>query len=233
MPTDPVEREQLVLSLLDSWPWEFGGSIIGGYAIDAYGRPRYSDDVDIVVPSKSVDDLKSWLSEHGFKIVNYNIPNPQNYDGRTFRYIKGEITLDLLAGCVRDRDAQIDIPEEWITHDCRSLKLFLLSGSTTNEVPVARSEALWALKLQAGRDQDITDLFSIMQVPVKATEVKELFKNLWTETLALKLDRTLKKTREKKLYEDSMSRLAMKQNERSKKDWQRFQNIVEAMILQV
>ena len=49
--TDPVAREKKVLCLLDAWPWELGGVLIGGYAIAAYGGLRYSDDVDIVVPN--------------------------------------------------------------------------------------------------------------------------------------------------------------------------------------
>ncbi len=40
--TDPVSRERKVLGLLDEWPWELGGVLIGGYSIAAYGVTRYS-----------------------------------------------------------------------------------------------------------------------------------------------------------------------------------------------
>lgn len=60
--------------------------------------------------------------------------------------------------------------------------------------------------------------------------MKELFTDLWTESLTIKLARTLEKTKEKKLYEDSMFRLEMKQTVQSKKDRLRFQSTVKAMM---
>ncbi|MHB1708063.1 MAG: hypothetical protein ACYCT2_01115 [Thermoplasmataceae archaeon] len=60
MNIDPVNRERKVLGLLDAWPWELGGVLIGGYAIAAYGRPRYSDDVDIVIPKAALGKLKDF-----------------------------------------------------------------------------------------------------------------------------------------------------------------------------
>jgi hypothetical protein len=47
---DPDLRESAALELLDAWPWELGGVVIGGYAVCAYGPPRYSSDVDVVIP---------------------------------------------------------------------------------------------------------------------------------------------------------------------------------------
>lgn len=230
MVVDSVKREQAVLRLLDEWPWNFGGTVIGGYAIDAYGKPRYSDDIDLVTPEASTGKIIGWLTEMGFKIENYNVPNSQNYAGKTFRYVNGVVTVDLLSGCVRDRDAKVDIPETWIAMNPKLDRLFTLSGSTVKEIPIARTEALWALKLQAGRDQDITDLFSIMNIPVKSKEVRDMFLKLWTEDLANKLAKTVKRTEAQKVYEDSMSRIAMKQTEKSRNDWKRFQDIVVRMI---
>lgn len=71
-----------------------------------------------------------------------------------------EISVDLLVGYVRDRDARVDIPESWVSQ--RSNVRFLrIKTGVTPVIPVARPEAIWALKLQAGRSQDITDLFAI------------------------------------------------------------------------
>ncbi|MHB1648465.1 MAG: hypothetical protein ACYCR8_06995 [Cuniculiplasma sp.] len=50
--------------------------MIGGYAIAAYGRPRYSDDVDIVVPVATHDKLKAFIMNQGLSLENSSIPNP-------------------------------------------------------------------------------------------------------------------------------------------------------------
>lgn len=47
-------------------------------------------------------------------------------------------------------------------------------GETKKEIPVVRIYALWALKLQAGRSQDITDLFSITGSKDRSSGSKEI-----------------------------------------------------------
>lgn len=76
MSINQILRERKALDLLDSWPWNFGGVLIGGYAIAAYGRPRYSDDVDIVVPVATHDKLKAFIMNQGLSLENSSIPNP-------------------------------------------------------------------------------------------------------------------------------------------------------------
>lgn len=230
MVVDKIEREQDVLQLLNNWPWDLGGVIMGGYAICAYGKPRYSDDIDIVIPNNCSNEIINWLENKKFVTDNHNIPNPQNCDGQTYRFSNDNIKLVLLIGFVRDREAKVDIPEEWITKDSKRYRLFLLTGSTKIPVPVARPEALWALKLQAGRDQDITDLFAIRKTKVASEEVKALFLGFPSRTLMSKLIQTIKKTHEAKIYKDAMSRLAIKQNDESKNEWTKFQNKIEEMI---
>lgn len=68
MNNDPADRERKVLSLLDAWPWELGGVLIGGYAITAYGKPRYSDDVDIVIPNVALEKLEIFIVSRGLAL---------------------------------------------------------------------------------------------------------------------------------------------------------------------
>ena len=81
-----------------------------------------------------------------------------------------------------------------------------LSGKTLHRIPVARPEALWLLKLQAGRDLDLTDLFAISGEPVDLTEVREEFERLGTRTLVDKLQMVIARLDDRKLYADSLSR---------------------------
>lgn len=57
---DEAAREREVADLLDRWPWERGGVIIGGYAIAAFGAPRYSTDIDVVVSVDAFPTVDPW-----------------------------------------------------------------------------------------------------------------------------------------------------------------------------
>ena len=43
--------------------------MIGGYAVNAYGPLRYSDDVDIVLSTASADATRGWLKSQGLRLV--------------------------------------------------------------------------------------------------------------------------------------------------------------------
>jgi len=163
-------------------------------------------------------------------LENSSVPNSQNYEGKVFRHRTEELTLDILVGYVRDREARVDIPERWISEAHRGLRLVTMAGRTINKIPIARPEALWALKLQSGRDQDITDLFSMSNVKIYADKVVAIFRDLRSDTLTDKLMKTLAKTGSKKLYEDSMSRLEIKRTDRSNKEWVSFRNQVHSIV---
>lgn len=227
---DPETREKQVLDLLDSWPWHLGGTVIGGYAISSYGKPRYSNDLDLVIPVASTEEILNWLIGNGFEIEKSSMPNPQNYSGKVYRLTNDPVTLDILAGAVRDREAEVDIPEPWITRRTIERQLITVTGRTANPVRIARPEAMWALKLQSGRDQDLTDLFSISSITVNKREVLELFSDVWSKTLELKLKKTADKAHTTKIYEDSMSRMGMKRSDKTRKIWDEFQTKVLGMI---
>lgn len=230
--TDLDVRERGVLSLLERWPWELGGVIIGGYAVVAYGPPRYSDDVDVVIPKSATLPVREWLETEGLRIMRRSVPNPENFDGQVERYRLSPVTLDLLTDAVRDRDAKVDIPESWISKGARRTKLVTLAGRTSVEVPIARPEALWALKLQAGRPRDISDLFAIAETPFDAAEVEALFLKLRTSSLVEKLQSVRSKLKDRKTYVDSLSRrqLGRPTDPANVRKWSRFVSLIDRII---
>jgi len=230
--TDLDMREQTVLALLDRWPWDTGGVIIGGYAVIAYGPPRYSNDIDIVIPKSAAAPVRAWLKTEGLRLTKHSLPNPENFDGQVERYKSSPITLDLLADAVRDRDAKVDIPESWISKGARKAKLVTLSGRTTIDVPIARPEALWALKLQAGRPRDISDLFAIADTPFNVLEVETLFRSLLSESLVTKLHSVRSKLGDRRMFVDSLSRrqLGKPSDPENIKRWQRFVSTVNRIV---
>ncbi len=238
MHIDPTERltsrEKKILDLFDKWPWKIGGTLIGGYAIAAYGAPRYSKDSDIVIPSSLKSPLKTFLLEQGFKLEKSDHINPQDFEGEVTRYRNEEATVDLFVGYVRDRKAQVDISEQWISKNTKRIHLRTLTGTTAVPVNVARPTALWALKLQSGRDQDILDLFAIADVPIEAGEIISLFEGFNSKTLRERLLLTLERAQSVKLFQDAMARLQIKRTNESRKRWnlfcERVSDIVEKSV---
>ena len=125
-----------------------------------------------------------------------------------FRGTDGQTTVDILSGAVVDREANVKIPDIWIIERSRKTRLILTSSSTQREVPIARPEAIWALKLQAGRDQDIGDLFSISRHSIDASEIISLFRLLRSKTLSDRLEKVRDKLHDLKLYEVQFQDLA-------------------------
>lgn len=230
---DPDSRDRSAVQLLDAWPWDLGGVVIGGYAVCAYGPLRYSVDVDIVIPYVSAKAIRAWLRDRGFQIEKHSTPNPQNYEGQVERYVGGVVTLDLLAGAVRDRDAQVDLPEAWISARPRKVRLETLTARTASEIPVARPEALWALKLQSGRDSDLSDLFAISAEAVDTEEVRRAFLEVRSSSLVKKLRTVRQQLNEERLYVDSLSRreLGRPTDEANRIRWTKFVAQVDRILV--
>jgi hypothetical protein len=230
---DPDARERRVKRLLADWPSPLAGVLIGGYAVAAYGAPRYSVDVDIVGRTSAAKGWAKWLQTQGL-----------TPEGAPRRFGRGEgtaevqrwhletITVDLMTGGVRDRRAETEIPEDWILREPRELRLELLSGQIDNAIPVVRPEGLWALKLLAGRPTDLTDLFGISRQPVRLPEIRELFEKLRRPSLERKLTFVSSQLHEGKLYKDSLSRLQLGSPDResNRAAWQRFLRMIDRAL---
>lgn len=112
------------------------------------------------------------------------------------------------------------------------MRLVLLDAATQSEVPIARPEAIWALKLQAGRLRDIGDLIAIQQEPVDLEEVRNLFAALWTPSLADKLHRVATSLQDEKVYHDTLSirKRGSPRRKDNRTDWQIFSQRVKDAI---
>jgi hypothetical protein len=204
--TGPEERELEALALLDQWPGEVKGVVIGGYAVSAYARARYSVDLDLVIETSRRPAAESWLISQDFKVESRWTPREQDSAARVSRLKRGHVEVDLLAGAVRDREAAVDIPAEWVMRAPQARRLVLLAGSSRSPHDICRPEALFALKLQAGRAQDLSDLFMLQGVRVDTDEVRALFASLWRPSLARKLSKVERALGDEKVFRDACSR---------------------------
>lgn len=231
-PVDPGLREREVAELLDRWPWDLGGVIIGGYAIAAFGAPRYSTDIDIVVPLAAFPKIDEWLLVQKFERAPLPEDLEQNYAGKGFRYRRNEIAIDILPAVVRDREAGVDIPESWIAKSPFKTRLFLLESSTREEVSVCRLSAFWALKLQAGREKDLSDLFMTRGMEIDAGDIQRMFRSIRKPSLEAKLRTVLQRLEDPKTYRDAMSRLGLARRGKIDREaeWAKFSAKVRSVI---
>lgn len=139
-----------VAALLRAWP--HGGAIIGGIAMVARVRPRFTLDVDLVlvVPAGEVRALLALAHDHGW------IDEP----AETATLLEGGL-LRLFRAAPRDEDPRLDVlfvDGEFLAEVVRRATPLDLGVAT---LPVATVEDLLLLKLEAHRPQDIDDLLAI------------------------------------------------------------------------
>lgn len=227
---DRNAREKEMIRLLDEWPWaSSGATIVGGYALAAYGSARYSNDIDFTLPDGQPGDVEVWLVSKGFE-QRKRTPVPDMPFENAHRFKRDDVTIDLLIGFVRDREAVVDVPEHWVAMRPKKLRLELISGRTDVRVTVARPEALWALKLQSGRPQDLIDLFSIRDEPTDEREVLQLFESLQSHNLREKLAKVVRNLSEPKLYNDARARLGMRNEAPVQAEWREYLAKVRRMM---
>jgi hypothetical protein len=216
--TGPGERERVLTTLLDSWPWNLGGCLVGGYAVSAYGKPRYSQDADFVVPETARELIAEWVTTKGFTVkgAKEGAGRQRLADAQTFE--SDEATIDIMIGRVTDRGTRVSIPEPEVSLASRRIRLELISGSTETQVRVCRPEALWALKLVAARDQDLSDLFAISEEPVEFG-------------LVARLQQVPVRLQSRKIFLDALSARSMRTKGQvaSQRGWERFAKILEPL----
>jgi hypothetical protein len=229
---DPDERESQAILFLDELPLEFDPVLIGGYAVAAYAPPRYSVDVDLTLPAKRAGVALQWLRRSNFKAELTLSELHGKLKLTKYRMRRGSCSGDLYFGGLVSRPSGAVVPHSWIGKLPRLTTLELRSGTTRRPFPVARPEALWTLKLLAGRPQDLTDLFMMMHEPVDSSEVKNELRLLLGLGLDERRETLTQLLGDEREFRDALSRreLGSPKAAKLRKEWDRFRNRVEDML---
>jgi hypothetical protein len=150
-------------------------------------------------------------------------------DAQTFE--SDEATIDIMIGRVTDRGTRVSIPEPEVSLASHRIRLELISGSTETQVRVCRPEALWALKLVAARDQDLSDLFAISEEPVEFGQVWAMLGKHQTPELVARLQQVPVRLQSRKIFLDALSARSMRTKGQvaSQRGWERFAKILEPL----
>lgn len=221
---DPVARESQVIAFLDRIPKDFAAILIGGYAAAAYGPPRYSVDVDLILPGGRRTQVLSWLTDNGVKFRE--TLKVRAVVGLISKLLVSHelISADLYFGGLRARESGAVVDYGWIARRPNLQRLALTTGTTRGPISIARPEALWVLKLLAGRPQDITDLFAISGWAVDSSEIRAELEALRAPQVRSHFQRVASRLGTDKEYLDALSRrgLGSPGDLRSQNRWRKF-----------
>ena len=158
-------REKEILRILEKLKI-LNFALIGGYAINAYARPRFSVDCDLVVLNKEdAEQIKKMLIQEGYeeKEINPNIPYSGEFLCLAKKIEDYTIPFDIMIGSVIDRDTKLKFPAEWVF---KNSKIRTLSGKANPvdiELRIADPEILIIMKLAASRKSDLRDVFMLFE----------------------------------------------------------------------
>jgi hypothetical protein len=185
--------------------------LVGGYAVSAYGPPRFSVDLDLVLEEKVVPKVREALLEAKFsKESDWDGGNL--FAGKAERWTIGEATfpssVDLLIGGVSDRVSGLTFTFETLRKTATRRAVRGLFSSSVAEPLVPSREALIALKLHVARRIDFRDIVVLSGEPLDREAVASMVAGA-PKKLILKHVRKLMSDIDTKEFKDSLKGVYM------------------------
>ena len=139
--------------------------VVGGHAVSALGRHRFSTDCDVVVRKAEVENFDRILRAEGFVSGKGRNQLDETYGGEFVRYSKSvhgyPISVDLLVNSLVCRNTDAAWSYEYIRE--HSQWATIPGSSTAVECRTADRELTVAFKIHAGRKTDVRDVVVLAQ----------------------------------------------------------------------
>ncbi len=156
-----VARENEILRIINLFSWsslEF--VLVGGYAVSAMGRHRFSVDCDIVIPKASRPRFEHLLIGEGYEKSVEKQGFDEVYGGEFVSFVKKvggfPVTIDLLAGSLVSRQTAAVWSYGYIRKN--SLRGVVTGIEKSVETTVPEKELMVAFKIHSGRETDLRDI---------------------------------------------------------------------------
>jgi hypothetical protein len=167
------EREKECFDFLTLLKKDWHYVVIGGYAVSSFGFPRFSVDLDIVIPEKDLRFFQELIKEKGFALEKEK--QDLSYSGKFERYSKGFISVDLLINGVQSRQTGYCYPFSYVFKNSEIREVNGWDPSLKARVRVPHKEMLLALKIHAMRTADKRD---IIMLCYEKPDVEKIVNNL-------------------------------------------------------
>lgn len=157
-------REKECFQFLSRLSPERNYVLIGGYAVSSFHFPRYSVDLDIVLPEKELSFFQELSKSLGFKPTQGREEIESQYGGRSENLVKDigvKVGIDLLVNSVHSRQTGYAYSFQYLlaNSEMREIRGRGLQARATARV--ADKEMLIALKAQPMRPQDMGDIIAL------------------------------------------------------------------------
>lgn len=117
------DRERASIRFLEELLPEFGGILVGGYAVSAYGPARFSVDVDLVFPISQEAAVSHWLDEVKVQHSRTFGKSDAHPVLSKLRLSRGLLAGDFYFGGLRARGTSSVVDYEWIARTPRQVEL--------------------------------------------------------------------------------------------------------------
>lgn len=156
-----VERENEILKTikrLSESRLDF--TVVGGYAVSALARHRFSVDCDMVISKNSLGRFGQILVGEGFEKHVERTGFDETYAGEFFSYKKEvagfPVTVDLLVNSLVCRATEASWSHDYIKRYSVDANIPSLEASVRCRIP--EKELLIAFKIHSGRKADVRDI---------------------------------------------------------------------------
>ena len=161
-----IERENEILKTIKSMmDTGLDFVVVGGYAVSALARHRFSVDCDIVVPKKKLDDFGDFLGKDGFWKHIVKAGFDEIYGGEFVSYKKEvsklPIAIDLLIGSLVCRATRASWSFEYVKNHSTTANVPGTESSISCRIP--EKELLIAFKIHSARRADVRDVVMLRE----------------------------------------------------------------------
>lgn len=161
-----MERENEILKTIQTMAdHKLDFVMVGGYAVSALARHRFSVDCDIVIPKKRLDDFKNILEQEGFRKHIERTGFDEVYGGKFVSYKKKvgkfPVTVDILVGSLVCRATQASWSFEYIKKHSTVTRILGTEASVSCRIP--DKELLLAFKIHSARRADVRDVIMLRE----------------------------------------------------------------------
>lgn len=156
-----LARERECFDFLNAIPDKTKYVLIGGYAVSSFGFPRFSVDLDIVIPEAELKTFEKLLKERGFTLTTERKDLDQTYSGEFKSYAKKTelpVSVDLLVNSVKSRQTDASYSFKHLLENSETMTVSGWSPESKATVRVADREMLIALKINSMRLTDKRDV---------------------------------------------------------------------------
>lgn len=173
-----ASREKECLDFLKAIPEKMKYVLIGGYAVTAYGFPRFSVDLDVVLPKSEQSFFEKMLKDREFKYVKERKEVDDVYAGEFRKYEKKmalPVSVDLLINAVKSRQTNTSYSFEYLLKNSEVRTVVGWNPELKTTARVADREMLIALKTNSMR---LTDQRDIIVLCYEKPDVGKVVKHL-------------------------------------------------------